>query len=55
MKKVFHIVSNKEWGGGEQYVYDLAQRQMADAVLQARQGRHLEVRGIEHTHTPPVA
>ena len=30
MKKVFHIVSNKEWGGGEQYVYDLAQRQMAD-------------------------
>lgn len=28
--KVFHIVSNKEWGGGEQYVYDLAQRQMAD-------------------------
>lgn len=28
--KVFHIVSNKEWGGGEQYVYDLAQRQLAD-------------------------
>lgn len=28
--KIFHIVSNKEWGGGEQYVYDLAQRQMAD-------------------------
>lgn len=27
---VFHIVSNKEWGGGEQYVYDLAQRQLAD-------------------------
>lgn len=32
MKKVFHIVSNKEWGGGEQYVYDLCQRQMADDI-----------------------
>lgn len=29
-KKIFHIVSNKEWGGGEQYVYDLCQRQRAD-------------------------
>ena len=31
-KKVFHIVSNKEWGGGEQYVYDLCQRQRADGI-----------------------
>lgn len=30
MKKVFHIISNREWGGGEQYVYDLAQRQLQD-------------------------
>lgn len=30
--KVFHLVSNKEWGGGEQYVYDLCQRQMADGL-----------------------
>jgi len=30
MNKIFHIVSNKEWGGGEQYVYDLGQRQQAD-------------------------
>ena len=30
--KIFHIVSNKEWGGGEQYVYDLSQRQMADGI-----------------------
>lgn len=28
--KIFHIVSNKEWGGGEQYVYDLGRRQQAD-------------------------
>ncbi len=32
MKKIFHIVSNKEWGGGEQYVYDLCQRQIADKI-----------------------
>ncbi len=32
MKKIFHIVSNKEWGGGEQYVYDLSQRQRADGI-----------------------
>jgi len=31
-KKIFHIVSNKEWGGGEQYVYDLCQRQRADGI-----------------------
>ncbi|MBP5339292.1 MAG: glycosyltransferase family 4 protein [Prevotella sp.] len=31
-KKIFHIVSNKEWGGGEQYVYDLSQRQKADGI-----------------------
>ena len=30
--KIFHIVSNKEWGGGEQYVYDLCQRQLSDGV-----------------------
>ena len=30
MRQVFHIVSNHEWGGGEQYVYDLAQRQKAE-------------------------
>ena len=31
-QKIFHIVSNKEWGGGEQYVYDLCQRQRADGL-----------------------
>lgn len=31
-KNIFHIVSNKEWGGGEQYVYDLCRRQMADDI-----------------------
>ena len=30
--KIFHLVSHKEWGGGEQYVYDLSQRQMADGI-----------------------
>lgn len=30
--KIFHIVSNKEWGGGEQYVYDLSQRQMSEGI-----------------------
>ena len=30
--KIFHIVSNKEWGGGEQYVYDLCQHQRADGI-----------------------
>lgn len=30
--KIIHIVSNKEWGGGEQYVYDLCQRQRADGI-----------------------
>lgn len=30
--QIFHIVSNKEWGGGEQYVYDLCQRQRADGI-----------------------
>ena len=32
MSTIFHIVSNKEWGGGEQYVFDLAQRQKADNI-----------------------
>lgn len=36
LQKIFHIVSNKVWGGGEQYVYDLCQRQLAD-------GLHIEV------------
>jgi len=31
--KIFHIVSNKEWGGGEQYVYDLCHRQRADGII----------------------
>ncbi len=30
--KIFHIVSNKAWGGGEQYVFDLCQRQLADGI-----------------------
>ena len=30
--KIFHIVSNKEWGGGEQYVFDLSQRQRVDDI-----------------------
>ena len=30
--KIIHIVSNKEWGGGEQYVYDLCKRQLADGI-----------------------
>ncbi len=30
--KIFHIVSNKEWGGGEQYVFDLCQRQRAEGI-----------------------
>lgn len=32
MRKIIHIVSNRVWGGGEQYVYDLAQRQLADGI-----------------------
>ena len=28
--KVIHIISNKVWGGGEQYVYDLARRLVSD-------------------------
>ena len=32
MKQIFHIVSNKAWGGGEQYVFDLCQRQLADGI-----------------------
>ena len=30
MNTVIHIVSNKTWGGGEQYVYDLARRQTTE-------------------------
>jgi len=29
-KHIIHLVSNKEWGGGEQYVYDLCARLKAD-------------------------
>ena len=32
MQNIIHIVSNKEWGGGEQYVLDLASRQKADGI-----------------------
>ena len=32
MRNIIHIVSNKEWGGGEQYVLDLASRQRADGI-----------------------
>lgn len=32
MKKIFHIISNKEWGGGEQYVYDLCTQQLNDGI-----------------------
>lgn len=32
MNKIFHIISNNEWGGGEQYVFDLAQRQIEDGI-----------------------
>ena len=30
--KIFHTISNKEWGGGEQTVLDLSCRQMADGI-----------------------
>ena len=30
--KILHIVSNKSWGGGEQYVYDLCLRQRAEGI-----------------------
>ncbi|MBQ7472194.1 MAG: glycosyltransferase family 4 protein [Prevotella sp.] len=36
MRKIIHIVSNNAWGGGEQYVFDLASRQLAD-------GRNVEI------------
>ena len=29
---IFHIISNKEWGGGEQTVLDLSRRQLADGI-----------------------
>lgn len=32
MMKIFHIISNKEWGGGEQTVLDLSRRQLADGI-----------------------
>ena len=30
--KIFHIISNKEWGGGEQTVLDLSHRQLVDGI-----------------------
>jgi glycosyltransferase involved in cell wall biosynthesis len=30
--KIFHIISNKVWGGGEQTVLDLARRQLQDGI-----------------------
>ncbi len=32
MTNIYHIVSNNTWGGGEQYVYDLCRRQIADGI-----------------------
>lgn len=29
-KNVIHLVSNKEWGGGEQYVYDICKKMASD-------------------------
>lgn len=30
--KIFHMISNKTWGGGEQTVLDLSRRQLADGI-----------------------
>ena len=30
--KIFHLISNKTWGGGEQTVLDLSRRQLADGI-----------------------
>jgi len=30
--KIYHTISNKEWGGGEQTVLDLSRRQLADGI-----------------------
>ena len=30
--RIFHIISNKDWGGGEQTVLDLSRRQIADGI-----------------------
>ena len=30
--KIFHLISNKTWGGGEQTVLDLSRRQQADGI-----------------------
>lgn len=32
MTKIFHTISNKEWGGGEQTVLDLSRRQLSDGI-----------------------
>ena len=31
-RKIYHIVSNSVWGGGEQFVYDLSQRQLKEGI-----------------------
>ena len=30
--KIFHLISNKAWGGGEQTILDLSNRQLADGI-----------------------
>ena len=30
--KIFHLISNKAWGGGEQTILDLSRRQLADGI-----------------------
>ena len=30
--KIFHLISNKTWGGGEQTILDLCRRQLADGI-----------------------
>ena len=32
LMKIYHTISNKEWGGGEQTVWDLCRRQLADGI-----------------------
>ena len=31
--KIFHLISNKAWGGGEQTVLDLSRRQLEDGIM----------------------
>ncbi len=41
-KHIIHLVSNKEWGGGEQYVYDLCGRLKADGYRVTMFTRNVE-------------